>query len=112
MTKVKSLTKKDFDFLKELEELLYTRKAEMPDGSYTTKMYNKGIDKIAQKLGEEAVETVIASKNEKQKKTVGEAADLLFHLMLLLAEKEIPLHDVVKKLRKRHEMGDHKHLGA
>lgn len=111
MAKTKLLTQKDYAFLKELEELLYTRKEEMPDGSYTTKMYNKGIDKIAQKLGEEAVETVIASKNEKHKKTVGEAADLLFHLMLLLAEKEIPLHDVIKKLRKRHEMGDHKHLG-
>ena len=111
MADLKALTKKDFEFLKELEELLYKRKADMPNGSYTTKMYNKGLDKIAQKLGEEAVETVIASKNEKQKKTVGEAADLLFHLMLLLAEKEIPLHLVVKKLRKRHEKGDHKHLG-
>src|SRR5690554_2662254 len=111
MLKPKLLTQKDFDFLRELEELLYTRKEEMPEGSYTTKMYNKGIDKIAQKLGEEAVETVIASKNEKQNKLVGESADLLFHLMLLLAEKKVPLHDVVKKLRKRHEKGDHKHLG-
>lgn len=112
MADLKTLTEKDFEFLKELERLLYERKSEMPKGSYTTKMYNKGLDKIAQKLGEEAVETVIASKNEKEKKTIGEAADLLFHLMLLLAEKEIPLHQVIKKLRKRHEMGDHKHLGG
>jgi phosphoribosyl-ATP pyrophosphohydrolase/phosphoribosyl-AMP cyclohydrolase len=83
----------------------------MPSGSYTTSMYKKGIDKIAQKVGEEAVETVIASKNKKNKETINEAADLIFHLMLLLAEKEIPLHKVIKKLRKRHDNGSHKHIG-
>lgn len=111
MATIKTLTKKDYKFLQELEELLYERKHEMPKGSYTSKMFKKGIDKIAQKVGEEAVETVIASKNEGNKETVSEAADLLFHLMLLLAEKEIPLHDVVKQLRKRHGKGNHKHIG-
>ncbi len=111
MADIKTLTKKDYKFLQELEELLYERKHEMPKGSYTSKMFKKGIDKIAQKVGEEAVETVIASKNEGNKETVSEAADLLFHLMLLLAEKEIPLHDVVKLLRKRHGKGNHKHIG-
>lgn len=111
MADIKTITQKDFDFLIELEELLYDRKAEMPEGSYTTSMYQKGLDKIAQKVGEEAVETVIASKNKKDKETVGEAADLIFHLMLLLAEKDIPLHKVIKRLRKRHSKGSHKHIG-
>ncbi|WP_290960908.1 phosphoribosyl-ATP diphosphatase [Gracilimonas sp.] len=111
MADIKTLTKKDLKFLIELEELLYDRKSEMPDGSYTTSMYKKGIDKIAQKVGEEAVETVIASKNTKDKETINEAADLIFHLMLLLAEKEIPLHKVIKRLRKRHDKGTHKHIG-
>ncbi len=111
MADIKTITQKDFEFLIELEELLYDRKEEMPDGSYTTSMYKKGLDKIAQKVGEEAVETVIASKNKKDKETIGEAADLIFHLMLLLAEKEIPLHKVIKKLRKRHSKGTHKHIG-
>lgn len=111
MADFKKLTQKDFDFLNELEELLYSRKEEMPAGSYTTSMYQKGLDKIAQKVGEEAVEIVIASKNKKESETIGEAADLLFHLMLLLAEKEIPMHKVIKKLRKRHSKGNHKHIG-
>ena len=111
MADIKTITEKDFEFLIELEELLYDRKAEMPKGSYTTSMYKKGLDKIAQKVGEEAVETVITSKNDKDKETINESADLLFHLMLLLAEKEIPLHKVIKKLRKRHSKGDHKHIG-
>ena len=107
----KSLTKKDYKFLKELEDLLYERKEEMPSGSYTTTMYKKGLDKIAQKVGEEAVETVIASKNDDESETIAEAADLVFHLMLLLAEKEIPFHKVIKLLRKRHDKGNHKHIG-
>ena len=107
----KQLTDNDYNFLKELEDLLYERKADMPTGSYTTSMYKKGLDKIAQKVGEEAVETVIASKNKGKKETIAEAADLLFHLMLLLAEKEIPLHKVIKLLRKRHARGNHKHIG-
>lgn len=107
----KSLTKKDLAFIKELEALLYERKVEMPEGSYTTSMYKKGLDKIAQKVGEEAVETVIASKNDIESETIGEAADLIFHLMLLLAQKEIPLHRVIKTLRKRHDKGNHKHIG-
>ena len=111
MADIKTITEKDFEFLIELEELIYDRKKEMPDGSYTTSMFKKGIDKIAQKVGEEAVETVIASKNKKDKETINESADLIFHLMLLLAEKEIPLHKVIKKLRKRHSKGSHKHIG-
>lgn len=107
----KKITKKDYKFLIELEDLLYERKDDMPKGSYTTSMYKKGLDKIAQKVGEEAVETVIASKNDDDSETIAESADLLFHLMLLLAEKNIPLHKVIKTLRKRHDKGNHKHIG-
>lgn len=103
--------KHDLDFLLDLEALIYDRKAEMPDGSYTTYLFDKGLDKIAQKVGEEAVETVIESKNSKKKKFAGEVADLLFHLMVLLAEREISLKKVVKRLKKRHKKGNHKHLG-
>ena len=98
-------------FLEELEALIHSRQEERPDDSYTTYLFDKGIDKIAQKGGEEAVETVIESKNEKKKKLVGEAADLMFHLMVLLAERDISLKKVVKRLKKRHKKGDHKHLG-
>ena len=107
----KPLTDKDLEFFRELEDLLYERKDEMPKGSYTTTMFRKGLDKIAQKVGEEAVETVIASKNKGKKETIEEVSDLLFHLMLLLAQKQIPLHKVVKTLRKRHKKGNHKHIG-
>ena len=107
----KPMTDADFQFLLELEDLLYDRKDEMPKGSYTTAMFRKGLDKIAQKVGEEAVETVIASKNKGKKETIGEVSDLLFHLMLLLAQKNIPMHKVVKTLRKRHNKGNHKHIG-
>ena len=103
--------KHKLDFLLDLEALIYDRKAEMPDGSYTTYLFDKGIDKIAQKVGEEAVETVIESKNNKKKKLVGEVADLLFHLIVLMAEKEVSIKKVVKKLKKRHKKGNHKHLG-
>ena len=88
MTPPKELTDRDLVFLRELEALIYERKNEMPEGSYTTTMFNKGLDKIAQKVGEEAVETVIASKNKGSKETIEEASDLLFHLMLLLAKKK------------------------
>ena len=111
MTTPKKLTNKDLVFLRELEALIYDRKNKMPKGSYTTTMFKKGLDKIAQKVGEEAIETVIASKNKGSKETIEEASDLLFHLILLLAKKDIPLHKVVKTLRKRHKKGNHKHIG-
>ena len=102
--------KNNLGFLNELEALIKSRKKEMPEDSYTTYLFNKGTDKIAQKVGEEAVETVISSKNKNKKQFVGEAADLIFHLMVLLTDKDISLKKVVKKLKKRHKKGNHKHL--
>lgn len=88
-------------FISNLEQLIINRKREMPEGSYTTSLFEEGVDRIAQKVGEEAVETVIEAKNDDDK-FVGEVADLLYHLMVLLAEKDVPLQKVVNKLKDRH----------
>ncbi|MEX0679758.1 MAG: bifunctional phosphoribosyl-AMP cyclohydrolase/phosphoribosyl-ATP diphosphatase HisIE [Balneolales bacterium] len=89
-------------FLNELQNLLYDRKDKRPEGSYTSKMFKAGRDKIAQKVGEEAVETVIASKNSREELAY-EASDLLFHLMMLLTNENMKLQDLVKELQKRHK---------
>ncbi|MBP3192191.1 bifunctional phosphoribosyl-AMP cyclohydrolase/phosphoribosyl-ATP diphosphatase HisIE [Natronogracilivirga saccharolytica] len=92
----------DLAFLKELEELLYERKEQLPEGSYTSKMFRAGRDKLAQKVGEEAVETVIAVKNSREEFTY-EASDLLFHLMMLLSSEDMTLQDLVSELETRHK---------
>ena len=95
-------TETGLPFLGYLETFLQERKRTMPEGSYTSKMFAKGLDKIAQKVGEEAVETVIASKNDDEKEFIYEASDLLFHLTLLLVEKNIPLEALIDELKRRH----------
>ncbi|NIT57127.1 MAG: bifunctional phosphoribosyl-AMP cyclohydrolase/phosphoribosyl-ATP diphosphatase HisIE [Aliifodinibius sp.] len=92
---------KDLHFLNDLENLIISRKKEMPEGSYTTSLFNDGIDKIAQKVGEEAVETVIEAKNENHS-LVDEVSDLIYHLLVLLVEKGVPLQKIVQNLEKRH----------
>lgn len=100
----KNLTsERKVDFLNDLEKLVISRKKEMPKNSYTTSLFKEGLDHIAQKVGEEAVETVIESKNDREDEFVGEVADLVFHLLVLLAEKGIPLEKVVNKLKERHK---------
>ena len=89
-------------FLSELARVIDDRKKHPEEGSYTSYLFEKGIDKIAKKMGEEAVETVIASKNDKKEELVGEAADLLYHLLVLLREKEVTLFDVCSELKARH----------
>ena len=93
----------DLAFLKYLQDLIDTRKKEMPEGSYTTKLFQKGINKIAQKVGEEAVELVIEAKDNNDELFLNEAADLMFHLTVLLTEKKFRLEDVVKVLKTRHK---------
>jgi len=88
-------------FLFELESVLQQRKQERPEGSYTTQLFNDGIDKIAQKVGEEAIEVVIASKNSGRKELIYESADLLYHLLVLLIERGIPLEEVIGELQRR-----------
>lgn len=95
------MAKEEIEFLYDLERLLISRRIEKPKGSYSTRLFKKGIDKIAQKLGEEAVETIIASKNKKNAELIGESADLLYHLMVLLVEKEIPFDTVIQEMMLR-----------
>jgi phosphoribosyl-ATP pyrophosphohydrolase/phosphoribosyl-AMP cyclohydrolase len=89
-------------FLPALQSLLDERKRTMPEGSYTSKLFKKGLDKIAQKVGEEAVETVIAAKNDNEE-LLYEASDLLFHLMVLLTERGMRIEDLAKELQGRHK---------
>jgi phosphoribosyl-ATP pyrophosphohydrolase/phosphoribosyl-AMP cyclohydrolase len=92
------------DFLMGLESLLEDRKENLPEDSYTSSLFRKGIDKIAQKVGEEATETIIASKNSDRDELQYEAADLLFHLMMLLVENDLTLDDIVTELKSRHKI--------
>lgn len=89
-------------FLDRLEDLLRSRKEELPENSYTAKLFKSGVNKIAQKLGEEAVELVIEAKEKDDRRFLNEAADLLFHLLILLVERGYRLEDVVKILEERH----------
>ncbi|TVQ67611.1 MAG: phosphoribosyl-ATP diphosphatase [Balneolaceae bacterium] len=95
------MAKEEIEFIYDLERLLISRRIDKPKGSYSTKLFKKGIDKIAQKLGEEAVETIIASKNKKNAELIGESADLLYHLLVLLVEKEIPFDTVIQEMMLR-----------
>ena len=90
-------------FLSELQDFIYRRKEEMPEGSYTTSLFNKGINKIAQKVGEEALETVIEATNGTSDHLVYEASDLLYHLLVMLTEKGLRIEDVANELHKRHD---------
>ncbi len=89
-------------FLRQLQDLVAQRKRDLPEGSYTTKLFNAGINKIAQKVGEEAVELVIESKDNNDDLFLNEAADLTYHFLVLLTEKGFDLADVVKILEQRH----------
>jgi len=90
-------------FLSELQSFIYKRKEEMPEGSYTTSLFNKGINKIAQKVGEEALETVIEATNGTSEHLVYEASDLLYHLLVMLTEKGLRIEDIALELQKRHD---------
>ena len=90
-------------FLTELQDFINLRHEEMPEGSYTTSLFNKGINKIAQKVGEEALETVIEATNGTSEHLVYEASDLLYHLLVMLTEKKLRIEDVALELQKRHD---------
>ena len=90
-------------FLKELQDFIDKRHEEMPEGSYTTKLFKDGINKIAQKVGEEALETVIEATNGTSEHLVYEASDLLYHLIVLLSSKQLRIEDIADELHKRHD---------
>ena len=89
--------------LEKLESVITERKNNPSDSSYTSSLFTKGINKISQKVGEEAVELVIESKDDDKEKFLGEAADLIFHYLVLLQAKNYKLDDVVKVLAERHK---------
>ncbi len=95
--------KNDISFLSYLQDFIDKRKLEMPEGSYTTSLFQKGTAKISQKVGEEAVETIIGAMANDNENFIYEAGDLLYHLIVLLSHKGLRLEDVVKELEKRHK---------
>lgn len=89
------------DTLKSLYQVVLDRKSNPQEGSYTCYLFTQGIDKICKKVGEESAETIIAAKNGVQSDTVGEICDLIYHLMVLMAQQNIPLDDVLAELDRR-----------
>ena len=89
------------DVLNELYSVIESRKRELPEGSYTAYLFEEGLDKILKKLGEEASETIIAAKNEDRDALVRESCDLLYHLLVLFAEREVSLAEVRDELSRR-----------
>ena len=89
------------DILHTLYQVVLDRKANPQEGSYTCYLFDKGIDKICKKVGEESAETIIAAKNGVQADTVGEISDLIYHLMVLMANENIPLEAVLDELERR-----------
>ncbi len=92
----------DVMFLKELQDFIDRRHVEMPDGSYTTSLFKKGTNKIAKKFGEESVECVIGAVSGDDENFIYESADVLYHLIVLLAHKGYRIEDVARELRSRH----------
>jgi phosphoribosyl-ATP pyrophosphohydrolase/phosphoribosyl-AMP cyclohydrolase len=93
----------DITFLNQLYHLIQTRKKIMPEHSYTTKLFLEGDDRIIQKVGEEAIEVVIAAKNKDKNDLINETSDLIYHLFVLLVQKGIPLTDIADNLHERHK---------
>lgn len=96
-------------FLKLLQDFIDKRHQEMPEGSYTTSLFRSGVNKIAQKVGEEAVETVIEATNGTDERLIYEGADLLYHLIVLLTHKGYRIEDLMKELQERHSLTWKKH---
>ena len=90
-------------FLSELQDFIEKRHEEMPEGSYTTTLFQKGINRMAQKVGEEAVETVIEATNGTEDRLIYEASDLIYHLIVLLTSKGLRIDDLARELKKRHK---------
>ncbi len=90
-----------FEFLERLEEVIRDRRERLPEGSYTAHLLRQGEDEILKKLSEEATEVVLASKEGDKGQIVYEAADLIYHLLVLLAYHDLSLKDVLAELRRR-----------
>ncbi len=93
----------DILFLSQLQDFIDKRKEEMPEGSYTTSLFQKGTRKITQKVGEEAVETIIGAMANDDENFLYEGADLLYHLIVLLTHKGYRIEDLARELKSRHK---------
>ncbi|MCL0000629.1 bifunctional phosphoribosyl-AMP cyclohydrolase/phosphoribosyl-ATP diphosphatase HisIE [Providencia rettgeri] len=93
----------DWGFLFELETLLKERKTASPESSYTARLYASGTKRIAQKVGEEGVETALAATVNDRAELTNEAADLMYHLLVLLQDQELDLSTIIKRLKERHQ---------
>ena len=96
-------------FLSELQDFIEKRHEEMPEGSYTTSLFRDGLNRMAQKVGEEALEMVIEATNGTNDRLVYEGADMLYHLIVLLTSKGLRIEDLAGELRERHAPSWHKH---
>ena len=96
-------------FLSELQDFIEKRHEEMPEGSYTTSLFKDGLNRMAQKVGEEALEMVIEATNGTNERMVYEGSDMLYHLIVLLTSKGLRIEDLAKELQERHDPGWHKH---
>ena len=101
--------KQDIMFLKELQDFIDKRHEEMPEGSYTTSLFQSGVNKMAQKVGEEAVETVIEACNGTNERLIYEGSDLLYHLIVVLTSKGYRIEDLARELKERHSANWKKH---
>lgn len=99
----------DIMFLKELQDFIDRRRQEMPEKSYTTSLFNSGVNKMAQKVGEEAVETLLEACNGTDERLIYEGADLLYHLIVLLTYKGYRIEDLARELKERHSATWKKH---
>lgn len=99
----------DIMFLKELQDFIDKRHEEMPENSYTTSLFKSGVNKMAQKVGEEAVETIIEACNGTDERLIYEGADLLYHLIVLLTSKGYRIEDLARELKERHSATWKKH---
>lgn len=93
----------DFEFIKYLQDFIDRRYKEMPEGSYTTSLFKKGVNRMAQKVGEEAVESVIEATNGTDDGFIYEASDLIYHLIVLMASKGMRIDELGAELKKRHK---------
>lgn len=96
-------------FLSELQRFIEKRHEEMPEGSYTTSLFQSGCGRMAQKVGEEAIETVIEAMANNNERIIYEASDMLYHLIVLLTSKGLKIEDLAEELQKRHDPNWHKH---
>lgn len=99
----------DIMFLKELQDFIDRRRQEMPEKSYTTSLFNSGVNKMAQKVSEEAVETILEACNGTDERLIYEGADLLYHLIVLLTYKGYRIEDLARELKERHSATWKKH---